>query len=286
MNQVEETVLIPKDQYESLIQAASNEAKQTDMTFTEDANSVQAGGLSDNSKDLMVTKETSQNIKDPPANTNDSDASFEALKSRQVKPEDTLVVNNNVPFGNDNHQDDALNGQPTASAMGNVNQEEQHVSTDGQLLNMSSSERINLLLDKVPSKLKEPVKLLAAYIAENGKGIISWDRKLRFILFHAVIPRTNFAKLITYVLQKSEKRPKGTTIFGKALQSIGMPNPAAWTFSQVKNAASPDKNHVGANVQPDKNHVGDNVDSGSEKPKLGKQNHKKLKQLQAKWALW
>lgn len=69
---------------------------------------------------------------------------------------------------------------------------------------------ITFLLDKVSTKLKEPVKMLASYIVENGKGIIGWDRKLRFILFNDIIPRTNFAKIISYSLEKSEKRVKDT----------------------------------------------------------------------------
>ena len=287
MNQVEETVLIPKDEYESLIKAVSSkETKQTDMLVNEEANVDKPGIKSAMFNSVENPKDTSE----PKVAT-----FFDHIDNGLVKSPES-VSNKGTRQHDDNHDDyDAVNednaelkdSQKSVSAK--LMNDEKQVETEVQDLRVSNnlaedSSMMSLLLDKVSTKLRQPVKRLAAYIAENGQGIIAWDKKLRFILFNEVIPRTNFAKLISHTLEKGEKkRPKGATMFGKALQSIGMTNPAAWAFSQVTSySASPDKS-----VDETKHKQEDYLDGSIEKKKgSNKTKIKKLNKLEGKWLSW
>lgn len=232
-----ESVLIPKDEYDSLLEKVSKSLKGNDIEFQE---TKENSGLNDDGDvqkkhDAMDQEQEAEEVDNGVKN-------FTKLSYIDGKEEEGVT---NEETGDLMHEKE--NEKPDKRVSPTKTPVSDYVEVNK---NMNSTEgdndddvdkvdeginSINLLLVKVPQSLKQGVKILADYIAQNGRGIIEWDKSLRLRYFEQVIPKTNFVKLICHALKETLKTPKAYTLFKKALKSIGITSPNEWVLSQTEN---------------------------------------------------
>ena len=277
---MEETVLISKDEYETLMNKVSKENDDVEMLAEDNVSNGNGDGASDGGGGQLVgvNETVKDNVKDNLTGhviptTKDSESGeidmSSSSPSKKTPPSPPIKGNDIDVFeGKKRKHGLEVEGPASVTTMGD--------NDDDNNVNM-----LNGLLSKVPSKLKEPVRLLAEYINDNGKGIIEWDDDLRLLYFKNVIPKTNFAKLLRYAFEKTEKRPKGSSIFSTALESIGIKNPTAWLVSQVPSEGNKKQKRVTSDID-----LTDGAEvSLKSQPKGKKQTSKEMrfKKLTSKW---
>ena len=267
---MEETVLISKDEYETLMNKVSKDNNDADDNVSNGDGASDLGGGGGDQR-VGVNETVKDNVKDNPA-TMDSesgeiDMSSSSSPSKKTPPSPPPVKGNDI---------DVFEG-------GKKRKHDLEVEGPASVTTMSDDDddMLNGLLSKVPSKLKEPVRLLAKYINDNGKGIIEWDDDLRLLYFKNVIPKTNVAKLLRYAFYKTEKRPKGSSIFSIALESIGIKNPTAWLVSQVPGEGNKKQKRVTSDID-----LTDGAEVSLKSQQKGKKQTSKemrFKKLTSKW---
>ena len=259
MNKVEETVLIPKEEYEILLDKVN--------------------AMKDNDKEV-VTDTPSEYESEAP----------QAAKEDVVQSVETDLSNRSAPSDTPSESVDALEKSKSSNESTPTKDSEKTDDTVQSEGGADRSELMGALLDKVTSNLKESVGLLAGYIIENGKGIIEWDKDLRFIHLKEVIPKTNMSKIMAFIVGGEEgKSPKGITPFKRSLKSIGLSDAKSWIFSQIGGMMSPYAPEKTKSVGKRSIDSIDGVNNDDEpKNKKLKKSSKdsKLKNLSTKWVSW
>ena len=256
MNRVQENVLIPKDEYETLLEKVK-ELDGKDHVPSTQINNTGGSFPKDKGDDEVSMAESSSLVESPSGDVN--------------KLEDTKSSNLTTP----NKDEDK--------------REEETTLEDINVQNETEDAMLENLLTKVSSNLKESVRLLGRYILQNGEGLIEWDKDLRFIHLKEIVPKSNIVKIMTYVLENNTKPPKGATLFKRSLKSIGISNPKSWVFSQSGGMMSPygegEKKNEGIKRSIDSM---DGSFDTVEKKKVKKSRSKgeKLKKLSTKWIDW
>ena len=257
MNKVEENVLIPKEEYEILIEKANH-------TKNDNVNSI--GSIGSDKKGVEPDVAT--------ASTSPHSSPESEVKQGDGSP------SSNVPSPSKDVVRE-VEGEATKSTAS---------ADDGEGVSPAGvndlNHKIDTLAQKVTSEHQESVRLLAGYIIENGGGIIEWDDELRFIHLKEVIPRTNIVKIIMYLLDKKDKPPRGATMFKRSLKSIGIKDVKSWVFSQTGNMMSPyaqEKKVTGTEKRSN-----DSTDGGEElkKPKKKVRKDSAYAKLASKWISW
>ena len=253
MNKVEENVLISKEEYETLLEKV-NAANDKDIVANTSMNSE---GSNSNAKENV----DEGNASTPPPASDKAQESEDILE--KTKPSNT--------------------SSPTKSEGGGGKDDVENLEDE----NVDTS-MVDILLEKVPSNLKESVRFLANYIVENGQGIIEWDKELRFIHVKETIPKTNFAKLIIYALEKNDgKPPKGMTVFKRTLKAIGISNVKSWVFSQTGGGMmSPYGGDQESKGKRSFDVMDGAFDNKAKKIKKGSGKSDKLNKLSKKWLTW
>ena len=255
MNKVEENVLVPKEEYETLLEkvSATNQLIAKDSVTTPDTPELFPDDVKANVSTSPSDTPTKSEVR-----LKKSDMSKEASLSTEMSEAEPEIV-------------DEVEGS--------------NRDTD------DSSDMIDMLLVKVPPKLKDSVRLLATYIAENGEGIIEWDKELRFVHLKEVVPKTNFVKIIIYALENVGNPPKGVTLFKRSLKSIGVNNVKSWVFSQTGGMMSPyieeeEEKQVSGKRPNDSTDGFFSDDEQKTVKKSGKGKSTKLNKLATKWVSW
>ena len=250
MNQVEENVLIPKQEYETLLEKV-NSMDSNDSEFASQPSDKKSGPTH------LDIKGDESSVPDLPVLDSPSK---EGVKLEEVK---------------------SANVTPTKQADEN---NKGAVNADHETGRKGTDQMLDNVLDKVPSNLKDSVRLLCQYILEMGEDIIEWNKDLRFIHLKEIVPKSNIANIMSYVLEKNGKPPKGATLFTRSLKSIGISNPKSWVFSQMGGMMSP---YEGGETTVSEKRSNDSIDGLAEhepKKKVKKTSKgDKLKKLSAKW---
>lgn len=291
MNHVEESVLIPKDEYETLIEKVS---EINDKKNVEDVN---LDKFDDSNKNRIVSdlpiasqmctdvnSEIVTNSENSPRKSGEAAASPEVKKKPGTNSSPSTVKAAGPPIDNGLKQIDNDNG-PAAPA---ADDDTSTVSTTTTKDNVNgvgnTSLKINMLLDNVSQKYKQPVKVMAEFISENGKGIIAWDESLKFVYFNDTIPRTNLAKMLTYLIEKSDVRPKGITLLLKSLKIIGIEHPKAWARRQAAKFAQQGVKKKANTSEVETNDSPDGIEVETKKKIPAKEI--RFQKLSGKWQSW
>ena len=211
MDKVEETVLIPKDEYESLLEKVSVQ-KQThqhqeqqqqqvvDMSATVDTSSGENSQLDVSG---VRTEELNKSDKTVDESTEPSEGGDEwGRQNVTANPSQASDPDKGASYLNNVEGSEA--GEILADNSANISDKTDIPHNESGIKKKGGNKvnSVNLLLDKVSVALKHPVRMLADYLVENGEGIIEWNSDLRFVYFGGVVPKTNFAKLMSYAFKK------------------------------------------------------------------------------------
>lgn len=296
MNQVEESVLIPKDQYETLMEKVAGLADKSNVSVdsnlcnfdksNEPANvsdvTVPTGSKHESSGDSATVNsidnfENVDNVLNNQVATSVAPAEKVAKSSMETKTSASVEDKTDTAASNSRDDTDTEpdSASPTAKKKFEFDTEKYSVK------NPRKPSLNKLLIGKVPEKLREPAKQIVQYILEYGNGIIRWDEKLRFVHLNQKVSRTNFAKMISYLMEKTDRRPKGMTILKKSLQSIGIDNPKIWAKSLAAKFGKPDQNE---SLPKQSSDTMDGVSEDMSKSLSGK--HARLQKLAGKWESW
>ena len=251
-----ESVLIPKDEYESLLEKVTDSLKENDSNVKEEEQVELETDKPNDGKVEDLEKKIAQENKIPDKNIKlshhgeASDANGLITSTEDFKPgksakdSDAVKLNDiqasdSLPKGD--KKDINLNGKDEFTRTKNKDN-----NTDADADTAKGINNVKVLLVKVPHNLKQSVKILADYIIQNGRGIIEWDDSLKFRYFKQVIPRTNFAKIISYAFRKTLQTPKAYTVFDRALKSIGISSVNEWLLEETVNNNNNNNNNNGA----------------------------------------
>ena len=272
MNKVEENVLIPKEEYDILIEKVKH--NQSTKIVNMDVTSKQRG-LHEEEEEAESYED--EKVESAEASKEDSESQTgvfsESLKTQNPDIEQAIIPTNLETVKGDVTDDD-----------------DDDVDVMKPLYNDNA--KINMLVKRVPNYYKDSVGLLAGYITEEGRDIIDWDKSLRFVHLKEAIPRTNIAKILMYVIddkkQNHTKPPRGITMFTRSLKSIGITDIKSWLFSQNGNMLSPYGvsdviNETGKTEKMNSDLTDGGVDI-SEKNIKNKNN--KNKQIVSEWISW
>ena len=262
MNNLEETVLVSKDEYETLLDKVSkdNNSKGDAVTNGEDSGHGSGSGdtsAASSSVDIKRDETAMDTSQDGVKGRVISDTTTVGAESGEIDTLPSSKPSSPPPSVKDDDAAGLEEGNSQIEEEGEPEKESAQTEIESEVRDTFEGKNdkrlLNLLLSKTPSKLKLPVRLLAEYIMDNGKGIIEWNEELRLLYFKTIIPKTNFIKLLKYAFKASEKRPKGSSIFTTALESIGIANPGAWLVSQIpaKDKKKEFKSTVVVNDLPD-----------------------------------
>lgn len=288
MNNVEESVLIPKEEYETLLEKASPPNGKHDMEVTDSKSKGEYVKNDDGDVDKSGVPSAPSSFDTAHPSPNPDTSKNDLVVEEQAESKSKGALSGSV------------SDSPNVSSPSKEEEEEVDPKVDPQEEKMTKSgtvetDSIKLLLEKVSPELKEAVKMLAGYISENGEGVIEWDANRRLIHLKELIPRTDVAKIMMYVLGKRQKPPKGATLFTRSLKSIGMSNPLKWIDSQSPEMVTPFNKMQSVVKKGDVKRALDNVDGvstseGVSKKKKsnseGGKHRNKSKQLNGKWLSW
>lgn len=244
-NDFEENVLISKREYitlkEQLAKKTMSEkdkvksemSGEKDVKFTND-HLRENEPVSDT--DSNASRQTTSETAEQSAETKDNILGPAEAKSPEKNNEHTLSDKVDTGETVENNNDGDLVDKPASnSVFVGENSQDEHVSDNlpKDRIPRDMDKEVDTLLSKVTAKLKDGVRVLVRYILDNGSGIIEWDDKLRFVYMQQTMPRTNIVKLLTYTLEKTGSAPKGTSVFLRALRSMGLDKPREYVSKQT-----------------------------------------------------